>query len=43
MTIVHVHENATGELVRQIPSEEMVRIARFLQRMTETPAIAAIA
>lgn len=43
LTIVHVYENATGELVRQIPTEEIVRIARFLQQMTATPAIDAVA
>jgi flagellar protein FlaG len=32
MTIVHVYNKATGEVVRQIPTEEIVRIAQFLQQ-----------
>lgn len=30
MTIVQIVNRASGELVRQIPTEEVVRIARFL-------------
>jgi flagellar protein FlaG len=29
MTIVHVYNDATGEIVRQIPTEEVVRIAQY--------------
>ncbi|MFO1410030.1 MAG: flagellar protein FlaG [Steroidobacteraceae bacterium] len=32
MTIVRIYNSATGELVRQIPSEEVVHIAEVLRR-----------
>ena len=31
LTIVHVVDASTGEVVRQIPSEVIVRVAQFLQ------------
>lgn len=43
LTIAHVYKNATGELVRQIPTEEIVRIARFLQQMDIAPVIDTVA
>jgi flagellar protein FlaG len=32
MTIVHVYNDATGEIVRQIPTEEVVRIAQYFDQ-----------
>jgi flagellar protein FlaG len=32
LTVVHVYNKASGEVVRQIPTEVIVRIARFLQQ-----------
>ncbi len=37
MTIVKVINKATGELVRQIPSEEIVHIAQLLQQEEHHP------
>jgi flagellar protein FlaG len=30
ITIVHVYNTVTGEVIRQIPTEEVVRIAQYL-------------
>lgn len=38
-TIVRIYNRASGELVRQIPSEEVVRIAELLRRETATSVI----
>ena len=32
MTIVRIYNSASGELVRQIPNEEIVRIAELLHQ-----------
>lgn len=39
MTIVRIYNSATGELVRQIPSEEVVRIAALLREDAGHPTL----
>jgi flagellar protein FlaG len=39
MTIVRVINKATGELVRQIPTEEVVRIAQLLSQEEHPPVL----
>jgi flagellar protein FlaG len=39
MTIVKVINRSTGELVRQIPSEEIVHIAQLLQQDEHQPVL----
>lgn len=39
MTIVRIFNSATGELVRQIPSEEVVRIATLLREDAGNPTL----
>ena len=39
MTIVRVINKATGELVRQIPTEEVVRIAQLLRQEEHPPVL----
>jgi flagellar protein FlaG len=39
MTIVKVYNKATGELVRQIPTEEIVRIAQILRQEEHQPVL----
>jgi flagellar protein FlaG len=39
MTIVKVYNKATGELVRQIPTEEVVRIAQLLSQEEHKPVL----
>jgi hypothetical protein len=39
MTIVKVYNKATGELVRQIPTEEIVRIAQILRQEEQQPVL----
>jgi flagellar protein FlaG len=39
MTIVKVYNNATGELVRQIPTEEVVRIAQLMRQEEAHPQV----
>ena len=39
ITIVKVYNNATGELVRQIPTEEVVRIAQLMRQEEAHPQI----
>src|SRR5258706_15586605 len=34
MTIVHIYNEASGELVQQIPNEVVVRIAQYLRSQT---------
>jgi flagellar protein FlaG len=38
-TIVRIYNRASGELVRQVPSEEVVRIAELLRQETASSAI----
>lgn len=33
--VVRVRDRATGEVVRQIPAEEMLRLARFMRELQE--------
>jgi flagellar protein FlaG len=39
MTIVRVYNADTGELVRQIPSEEIVRIAQLMRQEEARPGV----
>jgi len=39
MTIVRIYNSASGELVRQVPSEEIVRIAALLRQETARSAV----
>lgn len=39
MTIVRIYNSASGELVRQIPSEEVVRIAALLREDAGNPTL----
>ncbi|MGB8693960.1 MAG: flagellar protein FlaG [Steroidobacteraceae bacterium] len=43
MTIVRVINKATGELVRQIPTEEVVRIAQLLRQEEHSPVLDVLA
>jgi len=38
-TIVRIYNRASGELVRQIPSEEIVRIAELLRQEIRSPVV----
>jgi len=39
LTVVKVFNRATGELVRQIPSEEIVHLAQLLQQDEQQPVL----
>jgi len=39
LTIVKVYNKATGELVRQIPTEEVVRIAQLMSQEEHKPVL----
>ena len=39
MTIVRIYNSASGELVRQVPSEEIVHIAALLRQETARSAV----